>query len=389
MGKEGDVARLMSTLYQRAGCEIDLFALEPGRENCVGRLPGAGEGRSLIFNGHTDVVPPGQAEHWLEDPWGGAVADGVVQGRGTADMKGGIVAQAFAAIALRKAGVQLDGDLILEAVVGEETGEHRLGTTACIERGFRADAAIVAEPSAPPERLGLVVATPGAIGFSVTVDGRTGHAGMRGETIHPGGAGETAGVNAIEKLILVYQALLQLEEDWGLIKQHSLFKPGQFTLHPGMFHGAPTEIEVPFVIPDRARLDYIAKYAPDDDPDVVRRDIERQIAAASELDVWLRSHPPTVVWEYEWPPSVVDEDEALVRELQDAAEAALGARPPLTGWSGAHEGTFINAAGIPAVAYGPGDLRHAHAANEHVAVSDLVDAAKTYALFASRWCGVA
>ena len=304
VGKEGDVARFMSTLYERAGCEIDLFAIEAGRENCVGRLPGAGGGRSLIFNGHTDVVPPGSADEWREDPWGGAVSDGAVHGRGSADMKGGIVAQVFAAIALREAEVQLRGDLILEAVVGEETGEHTLGTTACIERGYRADVAIVSEPSAPPVRLGVVVATPGAIGFSVTVEGRTGHAGMRGETIHPGGSGEAAGVNAIEKLILVYQALLQLEAEWGLAKRHPLFPPGQFTLHPGLIHGAPTEVEVPFVIPDRARLDYVAKYGPAESSVDVQRDIERQVAAASELDGWLRHRPPTVRWEYEWPPSV-------------------------------------------------------------------------------------
>lgn len=388
VGREGDVSRLIAELYRRAGCENDLFSLEAGRENCVGVLRGSGGGRSLIFNGHIDVVPPGELADWHRDPWGGEVADGAVHGRGAADMKGGVVAQAFAAIALQAAGVRLAGDLILEAVVGEETGEHLLGTSACIERGYRADAAVVAEPSAPPERLGVVAATPGTMGFSITVEGRTGHAGSRGETIHPGGRGESAGVNAIEKAILVYRALRELEEEWGLRKTHPLFPAGQFALHPGLFHGAPTGVEVPFVIPDRARIDYTAKYAPGENVDDVRRDIERQVAAAAELDGWLRRHPPAIRWEYEWPPSAVDVDAPLVRELRDAAAAALGELPPITGWSGVHEGTFFNAAGIPAVAYGPGDLRTAHAANEHVPVADLVDAAKTYALFAVRWCGL-
>lgn len=388
IGREAEVARSIAKLYTRAGCEVDLFAVEAGRENCVGMLRGGGGGRSLIFNGHIDVVPPGELDGWDGDPWSGDVAGGAVHGRGSTDMKGGVVAQAFAAIALRAAGVHLAGDLILEAVVGEETGEHALGTTACIERGYRADAAIVSEASAPPARLGVVAATPGVLVFSVTVEGRTGHAGMRGETIYPGGRGEAAGVNAIEKAILVYHALRQLEEEWGRSKRHPLFKPGQFFLHPGVFHGAPTSVEVPYVIPDRARIDYIAKYAPGESADDVRRDIERQVAAAAQLDGWLRRHPPEISWDFHWPPSALDVDAPLVRELQDAAAAALGEAPAVTGWSGVHEGTLFNAAGIPAVVYGPGDLRDAHAANEHVPVADLVDAAKTYAVFAARWCGV-
>lgn len=388
IGREGAVARVMADLYTRAGCEVDLFALEAGRENCVGTLRGGAGGRSLIFNGHVDVVPPGDLAAWRRDPWSGEVTDGAVYGRGTADMKGGVVAQAFAAIALREAGLQLAGDLILEAVVGEEAGEHPLGTTACIERGYRADAAIVSEASAPPARLGIVAATPGVLVFSVTIEGRTGHAGMRGETIYPGGHGEAAGVNAIEKAILVYHALRQLEEEWGLEKRHPLFKPGQFFLHPGIFHGAPTSVEVPYVIPDRARIDYIAKYAPGESADDVRRDVERQVAAAAQLDSWLRRHPPEISWDYNWPPSALDQEAPLVRGLQQAAAAALGEEPAITGWSGVHEGTLFNTADIPAVAYGPGDLRNAHAANEYVPIVDLVDAAKTYALFAARWCGV-
>jgi len=82
-------------------------------------------------------------------------------------------------------------------------------------------------------------------------------------------------------------------------------------------------------------------------------------------------------------------DSPLIDRLQRASESALGKVAPVTGWAGVHEGTFFNNAGIPAVAFGPGDLRNAHAANEFVPVADLVDAAKTYAVFALDWCGEA
>jgi acetylornithine deacetylase/succinyl-diaminopimelate desuccinylase-like protein len=103
VGGEGAVSATVAELYRAAGCEIDVFGLRPGRENAVGVLRGTGGGQSLIFNGHVDVVPPGPSADWTGgDPWSGRVADGDLWGRGSADMKGGIIAQAFAAIALRR-----------------------------------------------------------------------------------------------------------------------------------------------------------------------------------------------------------------------------------------------------------------------------------------------
>lgn len=388
VGREGEVTRLLAEVYERAGCEIDRFGGDPGRENCVGVLRGSGGGRSLVYNGHVDVVPAGPAEEWTGgDPWSGRVEGGKVFGRGACDMKGGVVAQAFAAVALREAGVRLRGDLILEAVVGEEMMEHELGTTACIERGYRADAAVVSEPSAPPFVLGVVPSTPGVLTFAVTVRGKTGHPGMRGDTIHPGGRGTEGGVNAIDKAVIVYDALRRLEEEWGLTKVHPLFRPGQFALHPGVFAGSPAGSLVPFFIPDRAVLDYVAIFHPDEEAAAVRVEIERQVAAAAELDGWLREHPPGVEWKHHWPQSVVATDAPIVTETCAAHEEATGDPARVVGWSAVHDGAFLNRAGIPAIVYGPGDVRLAHSVDEHVAVEELVRAARTYAVLALRWCG--
>src|SRR5579885_1714170 len=121
VGGEGQVSRLMSGLYERIGCAVDLFAIEPGRENAVGVWKGAGGGRSLIYNGHVDVVPPGDPANWRSgDPFSGRVDADRIWGRGSTDMKCGVLAQSFAARAIDRAGLRLDGDLILEAEVGEE-----------------------------------------------------------------------------------------------------------------------------------------------------------------------------------------------------------------------------------------------------------------------------
>jgi acetylornithine deacetylase len=388
VGEEGRAARLLAALYARAGCEVDVFGAEPGRENAVGVRRGTGGGRSLILNGHVDVVPSGDAEQWRHDPWGGAVADGRVWGRGASDMKAGLVAMAFAAIALAQTDMRLAGDVILQAVVGEETMEHQLGTTACLERGYRGDGAVVGEASAPPTPLAVITTTPGATRFVVEVRGRQTHPGLRGSTIWPGGEGAERGVSAIDKAIPIYHALRALEHEWGLTKRHALFTPGQFCVFPAVFVGSPRGRLDPFFIPDQATLDCIVIHHPDDDPQSVRDEIEAVVAGAAALDGWLRAHPPTVEWKHYWPPSQIETGHPLVEALGDAHRAASGRDAEVRGWTAVHDGSFLTAAGVPTVCYGPGDLGSAHAPDENVRIDEVVMAARTYALLMASWCGV-
>jgi acetylornithine deacetylase len=256
-----------------------------------------------------------------------------------------------------------------------------------VERGYRADAAVVAEPSAPPAPLGVIPATPGIQRFLVHVEGRAGHPGMRGESVNAGGAGWRAGVNAIDRGVQIHAALRQLEQEWALSKTHPLFKPGQFAIHPGVFVGSPKGRLEPFVVADTATLDYIAIHHPDETPDQVRGEIERQIAAACALDGWLREHPARVEWVHAWPQSVVDASHPIVTATAEAHRAALGREAVVHGWTAVHDGTYLNLAGIPAIAYGPGDVRDAHTTDESVSVDELLDATRTFAVLALQWCG--
>ena len=112
VGRESEVARLVSAVHAESGAEAELFAIEPGRDNAVARLRGTGGGRSLVFNGHIDVVPPGNPDAWTTgEPFSGAHREGRIWGRGSGDMKAGVLAQAYAAVALQRAGVRLRGDL--------------------------------------------------------------------------------------------------------------------------------------------------------------------------------------------------------------------------------------------------------------------------------------
>jgi acetylornithine deacetylase/succinyl-diaminopimelate desuccinylase family protein len=387
VGGEGRVSRFVADVYRGAGAQVDVFALEQGRENAVGVIAGSGGGRSLIFNGHVDVVPPGDSAWRGGSPWSGLVADGRVWGRGACDMKGGVLAQAFAAVAIARAGIRLRGDLVLEAVVGEEMMEHELGTTACIERGYRADAAVVSEPSGPPDRLAVVPVTSGILSFTLAVEGKATHATMRGETISPGGYGAAVGVSAIDKAIDLYGALRALERDWGERKRHPLYRPGHFAIYPGVFVGGPTSGLVPFFIADAARIEYVVIHHPGDDAADVRAEIEQHVERAAAGDPWLREHLPTVTWNHAWPQSVVASDHPIVQETCAAHERASGGPACLRGFAAVDDASFLTAAGIPAITYGPGDLRLAHAVDEHVEIDELVTATRTYALLAASWCG--
>ena len=144
----------------------------------------------------------------------------------------------------------------------------------------------------------------------------------------------------------------------------------------------------PFFIADHATLDYIVIHHPDEDGAAVRAEIEQLVASAARLDSWLRANPPMIDWRNNWPPSQVDASHPIVVATCEAHELATGEPSRVVGWTAVHDGTFLNRSGIPAISYGPGDLRHAHATDEHVEIDELIQACRTYALLAARWCGV-
>jgi acetylornithine deacetylase len=389
VGGESRVAELLAETYRAAGAEAELFGSVRGRDNAVARLRGSGGGRSLLFNGHLDVVPPGPEAEWTGgDPWSGRVAGGRVWGRGACDMKGGLVAQAMAGRALREAGVRLRGDLVFQAVVGEEMMEHRLGTTACVERGYRADAAVVAEPSSPPTRLAVCPVSPGVLWFTLTVEGKATHPALRGETVRPGGLGEAVGVSAVDKIFLLHAALGRLEAEWRTTKTHPLFAPGHFSIMPGVVVAGPRSGLVPFFVPDEARMEVLVWHHPDDEAEDVRREVETELGRAADADAWLRVHRPRVEWRHHWPKSVLDAGHPIVAATARAHGRSCGSRAAVQGFPAVEDMTWLNAAGIPAINYGPGDLRAAHAVDEHLDVGELLTATLTFALLAAEWCGV-
>ena len=210
--------------------EVTRWEQEPNRPNLVALRKGAGGGKSLAFNGHIDVVPIGDLAGWHTDPWGSDIIDGKLYGRGTVDMKAGVAAFIAAAEAIGDCGINLKGDLQLHIVVDEEAGGFA-GSRDVIDRGYRADGIIVAEPTS-----GLIDAAEGGLSWlRVTIRGRAAHAGWRFAQIYPqaeANAENADGVNAIEKGVKFVAAVREFERDWARSRHHPLMPPGITTINP-------------------------------------------------------------------------------------------------------------------------------------------------------------
>ena len=393
--EEAKVQGFLQGVMEEIGFETAMWDAFPNRPNLVGRLEGKGEGHSLIFNGHIDVVPIGDRDKWNYDPWGSDIVGGRLYGRGTYDMKGGMAAFIAAAKAIREIGVDLAGRLELHSVVDEEAGGG--GTKDVIKNNYRADAAIVAEPTD-----GVIQPVEGGLSWlRVTIFGRSAHAGWRYAQIYPQGvedAPESYGVNAIEKGMKFLNAVRELEREWALYKHHPLLPPGITTINPGVIHGGvglgenglPIVTTNPAMIPDTCVIDFDLKFLPTETFDDVRTEFEAFVDAFAKTDPWLKKNPPKLQWHLaniDFPPVSTGADHPLVYAIKET-QADLNLTSKLSGFVAVTDAAFYAGAGIPPVILGPAGAG-LHGEDEYVEVDSLTETAKVYAGTILRWCGTA
>jgi len=385
---EHEIQALLAADLAGAGLEADHWRLPldellaapdfPGVEvhrdeawGLVGRLPGTGDGATLMLNGHVDVVPVGDPGAWTTpDPFSGRVVDGELHGRGSCDMKAGVVAAFAAVTALRRAGVPLRGDVLLACVAGEEDGG--LGTFATLRRGWTADACVVPEPTS----LDLVTANAGALTFRLTVPGRATHASRR-----------TDGVSAVEKLVPVLAALGRLESDRNrdvdpLMARWTLAYP----LSIGKLQAGDWASSVPDLLIAEGRLGV----ALDEPVEDARAALEQAVAEVSADDPWLRDHPVTVQWwGGQFASGRLPADSDLADRMSAAHTAVATGTPSRWGAPYGSDLRLLAGAGIPTLHYGPGDAVLAHAPDERVPLAEVHTAARALALLALDVCGTA
>ena len=331
---------------------------------------GSGEGRTLILNGHVDVVPAGEVERWTHPPFELTERGGRLFGRGVVDMKGQLCSAVAAARALREAGVELAGSLQIQSVIGEEDGGS--GMLATIERGHTGDGAIVVEPT----QFVIAPAQAGALSFRLTVPGLAAHGALREE-----------GVDPVEKFFPIFRGLRALEAERNRDVADPLFR-GEvlpYALTMGRLRAGiwPSTVAESLVVEGRYGV------APGEDLPGARRALEDAVAEAASGDAWLRDHPPTVEWTgAQFAPARTDERDPVVGTLAGAVQSLGDGEPRVGGVRyGADMRLLVNEGRVPTVLFGPGDVRKSHRPDESIRAEDLVETARILAVTAIRFCG--
>lgn len=385
---EEDVQNLIAQKLQSIGLEVEIVpshfdeirqhpafgddGFSPTeRINVVGRWRGTGlgAGHSLILNGHVDVVPAGDLSLWTDSPWSGAVRDGRLYGRGSCDMKAGLCAGIFAVEVLQRLGYRPARDVLIESVIGEESGG--IGTLTTIVKGYTAEAVILLEPTC----LEISPVQSGALTFRLIVPGRSIHAAMK-----------PYGVSAIEKFALLLSAIQQLEARRHQTFKHALYAdPNNIApINIGTVRGGEWHSTVPEEVVAEGRMGVL----PGETNEAARQALQGAIQLAAEADPWLSQHQPRVEWfEGQFESGETRLDHPFLQQLGAAHQRMTGSAPVLRGVPyGSDMRLFTNHAGIAATHYGPGDVGMAHAANEFVPLDDVVTVTKVVAQMITQWC---
>ena len=375
IGEEGLDMPLMTedkfTYEQLMASPYDRLKSYKDRPNLIGKLKGKGGGKSLIINGHIDTVPVGDLSKWQHDPFGAEIVDGKLYGRGAVDMKGGCATMVAAVEALTALKVPLSGDLMLQTVVNEEhAGGGALGNIAA---GYKADAAIVTEPTGSGANI-ILEGNGGGVYWEVRVKGHETHAGSRWKDNKP------FGISAIEKTALIIDSLIKLEA--GLNKEKTVMSLCVGKIQGGTYATATAAECV---------INGVAYFYPDlgtGKEGIIKVKQLLKDAVMSVDDPWLKANPPTIKFQHYDDAYVLPADK---REIQKITEGAisdiLGKKPVITRMAGGCDARhFGNQGNIPAIVYGPGDLTLAHSTDENIDLDDYIQCIKVLAVAIYRWC---
>ncbi|MCY3773969.1 MAG: acetylornithine deacetylase/succinyl-diaminopimelate desuccinylase family protein [Gemmatimonadetes bacterium] len=366
------------TRYVTAEHHPDHSAERP-RVNVVGRLPGRSPMPTLHFNGHTDVVPPG--EGWTVDPFAGVVQDGRVYGRGACDMKGGIAAALFAAAALRQAGVDLLGSLEFSATVDEETGGFA-GMDHLAREGLispeRTSYVIIPEPFGPGR---ICLGHRGVYWFRIDTIGRTAHGSM-----------PFLGVSAISQMERVLRQIeTTLAPALRVRKTDMPVDPPEArhaTINVNGISGGQTDGSVGSpCVADRCSAVFDRRYLKEESFDDVRQEIETLIGGLAAEDPDFNAELTDLMVVH---PVETDPDAELVGTTARTIEDLTGAPADYVASPGTYDHKHVYNTGRvkQCVAYGPGLLHLAHQPDEYCEIDHLVQSCKVMAVTAVRLLGV-
>ncbi|MHA6687489.1 ArgE/DapE family deacylase [Mesorhizobium sp. A556] len=385
-GDEAAIQKFVSGYMNKIGLDVDMWDTDweelkkhpgyrpvdrgyEGRPNIVATLKGTGGGRSLLLNGHTDVIPVGNGEGWSDNPWSAKIENGRIYGRGSCDMKSGVASHILAVQYLKELGLTPKGDVMINVVIDEEVSGH--GTLDTVIRGYSADAGISGETS----DLAVQPACIGRIWFQIDIQGKA--AGIQQRYL---------GISGIELGNKIAQAVQELEDHRVATIKHPLY-PNALDSLPCII-GSFEAGNYPSAFPATARLKGSIGTVPGEDHEGVKQSLVDKIAAAAAADPWMKDHPPVVRFVgYDAEASEIQVDHAIVQTVCRTYTEVTGKQPVITGRQGAADTRFLNSYGnTPTVIFGPGSTAIMHANDEYVSIDDYITSIKVMALSIYDWC---
>lgn len=336
------------------------------RYNVYARFPGKAGGRSLMFNGHIDVMPADETDEWTNPPFEPTIRDGKMYGRGTADMKGGLMASVMAVQLLKDAGAELPGDVLITSVCDEEGGGN--GSMQAIMSGERADGVVVGEPTSDE----MILAHMGFIFFRVEFEGKSCHSG-----------GKRNGVSAIDKAVKVMNALNEKEHEWLLTYKHPLLPAPN--LNVGVIRGGNAGSTVAGDCMFETCVHYLPRLMSHDQVVCEFMDVIHRV---TKSDPWLEEHPPKVTIYQAGGGFEMEEADPFVESFKRAYKAARGKDVKVVGSpAGCDSRLWKNIAGCPTIQFGPGNLSECHGIDEWISIDSYLQSILIYAELILDFCG--
>jgi acetylornithine deacetylase len=392
LGNEAGAQGVVADYLRAGGLEPDVWELPDsvltlpgagnsrvpfaGRPNVAALLPGAGVGKSLVLNGHVDVVSPEPLANWTRDPWGATIEGRRMYGRGAYDMKSGLAINLFLTRLIRELDIPLRGDLMVESVIEEEcTGN---GTLAARFRDgdipgtrYRADAGLVTEAT----NFTYTAAHVGVLWFRVEVIGQAVHAAVAWK-----------GINAIHKMVPIIQELQALDEELNR-ESHPAFAGVEhpINLNLGVIQGG----DWPSNVAGQCAIDCRLSFYPGVTVEETRARIEAALERAAARDPWLSQHPPRIsYYGFQSPGSTIAPDDPLVQLVSRLHVAEYGQPLQPRSGTGTNDMRYFNVfAGMPALCYGVNGFG-AHEADEWLDLDSLASTCRVIGAAILNWCGV-
>lgn len=361
---EERVAMFVADRLKKMGLQVYVEEVVPGRPNVIGILKGSQEGKTILFEAHTDVVTEGDLEKWNFPPFEAVIDDNKIYGRGSCDTKGNLAAMVYAVQAILNSKIEFKGNIVLCIPVDEEG--MMLGIKHFIKQGWADDvnAAIICEP----EENNICIYQKGAMRVIIKVKGKMAH-----------GAMPEAGINPNWGLAKIITELQKLQkEEINRLGSHKYLGKPSFT---------PTIIKAPIrgdaqinVIPQESMVAIDIRTIPGQEHDKIKESIKSIFNMLSKEDSDFKAEME-VIEERPW--TETSPDEPIVRATAEAFKYITKKAPIYNGVPGATDGTFLNSwKNIPIVTIGAGNRLIPHQADEYIEINELLETVKIYALTA-------